>query len=147
MGIKIAAYNIDFVARRFVSRGAPPPIPEYLNLGGWQMLNKDNIEENLKSIYQKLAINEYKTAECIKKELETSQSVNKKTISDLAKFFFSILPEKCLSSILRSALQRRAYSRWYSMHNEKNKEFWGQLLEHENVQHDLLGSIWNQGKA
>ena len=50
MGVKIAAYNIDLVARRFVSRGDPSPIPEYLNLGGWQMLNNDDIEENLNSI-------------------------------------------------------------------------------------------------
>ncbi len=50
LGVKITAYNIDLVARRFVNRGEPLPIPEYLNLGGWQMLNKDNIEENLNSI-------------------------------------------------------------------------------------------------
>jgi len=50
MGVKIAVRKTDILARRFMLTGGPQSVPEYLNLGGWQMLNKDNIGENLASI-------------------------------------------------------------------------------------------------
>ncbi|MHC4395294.1 MAG: carbon-nitrogen hydrolase family protein [Planctomycetota bacterium] len=50
MGVKIVAEKANILIRRFVHKGAPSGIPEYLNLGGWQMLNRDNIEQNLDSI-------------------------------------------------------------------------------------------------
>ncbi|MHC4394049.1 MAG: carbon-nitrogen hydrolase family protein [Planctomycetota bacterium] len=50
MGVKVSVINKDLLIRRFVHWGKLSTIPRYLELGGWQMLNKDNIEENLNSI-------------------------------------------------------------------------------------------------
>jgi predicted amidohydrolase len=50
MGVKIIAKKTNLLVRRFLHKGTRSPIPEYLNLGGWQMLNKPNIEQNLDSI-------------------------------------------------------------------------------------------------
>ncbi len=35
---------------RFAHRGRPSSIPDYLHVGGWQMLNTDSIEQNLASL-------------------------------------------------------------------------------------------------
>ena len=37
--------------RRFVHRGIPSGLPETLHVGGWQMLNRPSIEENLASLF------------------------------------------------------------------------------------------------
>jgi len=39
---------------RFVHRGFPSEIPEFLHLGAWQMLNRPSLEENLASLYRGL---------------------------------------------------------------------------------------------
>lgn len=50
MGVKITVQNTDLLARRVLQKGVASPIPEYLDLGGWQMPNKDNIDANIESI-------------------------------------------------------------------------------------------------
>ena len=42
--------------KRFVHSGNPSDIPEYLHVGGWQVLNVANIDSNLNSICAGLQI-------------------------------------------------------------------------------------------
>jgi hypothetical protein len=50
MGIYIAAENTRILLRRFVQTGRPSGIPEYLHIGGWQMINIPDLGANLDSI-------------------------------------------------------------------------------------------------
>jgi len=50
MGVTLGASGVRIRVKRFVQRGVPSGIPEYLHVGGWQMLNRDSIEENLASL-------------------------------------------------------------------------------------------------
>jgi len=51
MGVAIWTKGNVVKLERFVHRGAPSGIPEFLHLGGWQMLNVDSIAHNLQSLY------------------------------------------------------------------------------------------------
>ena len=44
----------DLRVARFVHRGTPSGVPEYLHLGGWQMLNVKSVRENLASLQRGL---------------------------------------------------------------------------------------------
>ena len=50
IGVGIRASGARVALERFVQRGAPNPVPEYLHLGAWQMLNVPSIEDNLASL-------------------------------------------------------------------------------------------------
>ena len=50
MGVKVRVLGTEVLVEEFTHRGAPSGIPEYLHLGGWQMLNAESIETNLDSI-------------------------------------------------------------------------------------------------
>ena len=50
MGVDVRVTGARLVVQRLVHRGNPSGIPEYLHVGGWQMLNRESIEENYKSI-------------------------------------------------------------------------------------------------
>ena len=50
MGVKIAVADTTLLVQEFVHRGTPSDIPEYLHVGGWQMLNVESIEANLDSL-------------------------------------------------------------------------------------------------
>jgi predicted amidohydrolase len=50
MGVSFGAAGTRVLATHFVHRGRPSRIPEYLHIGGWQMPNRDSIEDNLNSI-------------------------------------------------------------------------------------------------
>ncbi|MBT4503723.1 MAG: carbon-nitrogen hydrolase family protein [Gemmatimonadetes bacterium] len=50
MGVTLNADGTRLQIDRFVHRGIPSGIPDRLHVGGWQMLNKDSIEENLASL-------------------------------------------------------------------------------------------------
>ena len=56
MAVRVGASGAKLVLRRFVHRGTPSGIPEYLHLGGWQMLNRESISENLDSVLRGLAL-------------------------------------------------------------------------------------------
>jgi len=55
MGVMLEAEGVGVHLSRFVHRGPRWTVPEFLNLGGWQMLNRPSIEENLASIRRGLA--------------------------------------------------------------------------------------------
>jgi len=55
MGVYLAAERGRVLLRRFVQRGTPSGIPEYLHIGGWQMPNRPDLSANLSSIYRGLA--------------------------------------------------------------------------------------------
>jgi 5-aminopentanamidase len=50
MGVTLNASGTRLQIDRFIHRGIPSGIPDQLHVGGWQMLNKDSIEENLASL-------------------------------------------------------------------------------------------------
>jgi predicted amidohydrolase len=54
MGVRIRAQDKKVIVKRFVQKGVPSGIPEYLNLGGWQVLNLPDIEKNLESLFRGL---------------------------------------------------------------------------------------------
>ena len=49
MGVRLAVCNQKILARRFVLYGKEPPVPEYLHVGGYQVLNQPSIETNLEA--------------------------------------------------------------------------------------------------
>ena len=50
MGVRLAVRNQAILARRFVLYGKQPAVPEYLHVGGYQVLNEPSIEQNLEGI-------------------------------------------------------------------------------------------------
>lgn len=50
MGVAVAVSSGRVLVRRFVHRGEPSGVPEYLHVGGWQMPNLPDIEANLASL-------------------------------------------------------------------------------------------------
>ena len=54
MGVRLAVRNQSVLLRKFVHYGNPPPIPEYLHVGGFQILNQASIEKNLEAVFRGL---------------------------------------------------------------------------------------------
>lgn len=50
MGVALSVSGTRLRAERFVHRGSPSGVPEYLHVGGWQVINQPSIEENLASM-------------------------------------------------------------------------------------------------
>jgi hypothetical protein len=50
MGVTLGVSDTRILIRRFVHRGVPSEVPEHLHVGGWQVLNRPDIEENLASL-------------------------------------------------------------------------------------------------
>ncbi|MDP2924014.1 MAG: hypothetical protein Q8O30_09910 [Candidatus Omnitrophota bacterium] len=105
---------------------------------------KDN---NLRLIYERLALNEREIAKSIAEEILTINNshyiVINETVLKLTKIICSTLTARQLAWILKSVLKRRAYSKWYNRYNDNNQDFWRLLLNHENLQHELLRPFWN----
>lgn len=116
---------------------------EILGYNLYNILASKTHDENLESIYEKLAIGEQHTAQYIKQQLSNKHAPNKPIIA-LAWLIFKMLSEKQLSFILKNTLEKRIYSKWFKMYNNKNEEFWRILLEHENIQHELLIHFWSK---
>ena len=54
MGVRLTVRNQTVLARRFVHYGELPPLPEFLHVGGYQVLNQPSIEDNLEAIFRGL---------------------------------------------------------------------------------------------
>lgn len=109
---------------------------------------KDN---QLRLVYERLALNEQETAKYIENEISALAndypvSGNGVTIN-LVKFACSILTAGQIAWILKNILKRRMYSRWYNIYRERNQVFWLLLLNHENLQHEFLLSVWSNKKG
>jgi hypothetical protein len=50
MSVTVGVEGARILLQRFVQRGTPSGIPEYLHIGGWQMANQPDIAANLASI-------------------------------------------------------------------------------------------------
>ena len=50
LGVALGVHRTRVLLRRFVHRGAPTDVPEFLHVGGWQMLNRPSVADNLDSI-------------------------------------------------------------------------------------------------
>ena len=55
MGVNVRVTGTEVLVEEFAHRGTPSGIPEYLHVGGWQMLNVESVEANLDSICRGLA--------------------------------------------------------------------------------------------
>ncbi len=104
-------------------------------------------DKDLRLIYDRLALNEQETARYIENEilaLDKSRSMpGNGVILNLVKFICSILPARQIAWILKNILKGRMYSKWYNIHKDRNREFWRLLLNHENLQHELLSPFWD----
>ena len=56
MGVNIKVTDTRLLIEEFTQRGTPSGMPEYLHLGGWQVLNVESIEANLDSICRGLVL-------------------------------------------------------------------------------------------
>lgn len=56
LGVSIGISGPPVLLKHFVHRGKPSAIPEYLHVGGWQVLNVADIDANLESIFRGLEI-------------------------------------------------------------------------------------------
>lgn len=106
---------------------------------------KDN---NLILIYERLARNERETAKRIKEEISAVDKDNPILMSgailSLTKIICGILTSTQLTLILRKALKKRVYRSWYNSYKDNNQDLWDLLLSHENLQRELLESLWNK---
>ena len=96
----------------------------------------------LRKIYVRLSDNERETGENIEKEIYKSSRVHRHWIVVIASFLFRIIPNKVLSNFLKNILRKRMYSQWFELYNEYNSELWQLLVEHEELQHELLSPYW-----
>ena len=99
-------------------------------------------DTNLKSIYRILAQNEKQTRDRIEKEITfinmPAPMVRVRCLTNIANMVFWMLPEQRLLKLLTKILKRRMFSKWHKKYNDQNVDLWGQLLEHENLQHKML---------
>lgn len=106
--------------------------------------------ENMRIVYEKLAYNERETAKSIEEEISAinrnSPALINNLISNLAKLIFAILTVKQLTWILKAVLKRKIYSKWYLVYRDRNQDLWQLLLSHEDLQHQLLRSFWDNKK-
>jgi len=124
----------------------------FIEVVGNLLYSKMALKENdpeLKRIYTQLADNEQKTSLQIDKEIKPhAPSLNDyhPFVVGLLSFLFQIVPNRLLNKILQNILKKRMYSQWSELYNEFNPELWTALLEHENLQHELLSPYWNLSK-
>ncbi len=50
LGVQVGVTGTRVLLRRFVHKGVPSGVPEHLHVGGWQVLNRPAIDENLASL-------------------------------------------------------------------------------------------------
>ena len=109
----------------------------------YKILSSKAKNDNRREIYQRLALNEKLTAQYIEKELllinKNNHIIFKGIISSLASFIFNLLTAKQIVWILEKTLKKRIYSHWLNIYKEYDQEFWNQLVNHEKLQHELLG--------
>jgi predicted amidohydrolase len=55
LGVRINVSETRVLLKRFVHRGVPSNVPEYLHVGGWQALNQPSLSDNLDSLCRGLA--------------------------------------------------------------------------------------------
>ena len=111
----------------------------------YKTLVRKTSDRNLKTIYEKLALNEKDTAQSIEEELlRMGESGNFSTGSilfNLSSFLFNLLTASQLFRLLKTALKRSIYRKWFHQYRNHNLEFWNPLLNHENLQLELLKSL------
>jgi predicted amidohydrolase len=54
LGVTIKVAQTKVLLKRFIHRGLPSGVPEYLHVGGWQVLNQPSIADNLESLLEGL---------------------------------------------------------------------------------------------
>ncbi len=99
-------------------------------------------------VYRQLSENECRAGRALLEEMDQCQvSISKKALSVLVRivaFFFALIPQTILSNVLKNILKKRIYSGWGERYHDRNPELWCVLIEHENVQHQLLTPYWQR---
>jgi len=107
-------------------------------------------DNELKSIYERLARNEQETARRIAQELlsmdKDCRIMTNRRLAALAGHLFGMMTSKQLGWILRRVLARRMYSRWFDTYHDADHDFWLLLVRHEDLQHELLSPFWRGQK-
>lgn len=114
----------------------------------YDTLNSKVADAELEAVYGQLALNEKATAGSIKTEMSRlgkyPNMVTVSMTSGIARLIFRLFTAEQLLKILKKVLERRVYSDWYRVYGHNNRDFWRFLLDHENLQHELLGKLWNK---
>lgn len=114
------------------------------NLGAllYEALSAKSRDTNQKDIYTQLARNEHTSGTDIKEELARLNIHHSSPLHTgivvIAKYAFALMPLCQLEWILKKALKKRIYSRWFACYHESNQELWDKLLQHETMQCALL---------
>lgn len=100
-------------------------------------------DEDSRTIYKKLSINEQETGVAIREYSLKNNFDLKMFFSNLilliADVVFKIVSEKQLLLFLRNILKKRIYLKYYEKYkNYYSQELWNILLDHEKFQHKLL---------
>lgn len=69
---------------------------------------------------------------------ESGDFPTERFVLNLSSFLFNLLNANQLFWLLRTALKRGIYREWFRQHRNRNQEFWNLLLNHENLQLELL---------
>jgi hypothetical protein len=98
---------------------------------------------DLRCVYLRLAENERKMMELAAVELRSlglrPPGLKRKISVSVASAFFKIVPLVVQQKILLRILAGKIFSEWHAVYREKNAVLWDQLLDHEKLQHALLG--------
>ena len=136
--------NVDISYRRLVRK------IHFLELVGRSLYKELALKEKdskLKEIYLKLSENEKQSAKYIEKQMSNFRlSFVQKISAGFAAFVFRLAPNKITSCFLKNILEKRMYRRWSAMYNTFNPELWHLLLEHEEIQFELLSPYWDRLK-
>jgi hypothetical protein len=93
-------------------------------------------------VYRTLAQNERDTRARIEKELASASLscpiLKARAASSLLRPLLYLTPLSFVKQRLHRILARRMFSTWKSEFGESNTEFWTTLVEHENLQHQML---------
>lgn len=102
-------------------------------------------DEKMGLIYEKLALREEEAAQYIENEISAINRNRSTSVNDiilgLTKLICGMLTARQIAWILKIILKKRMYSKWYNNYSDKNRNFWNLLLDHENLQYELLKII------
>lgn len=108
----------------------------------YNALSSKTLDEEKKSIYKRLSLNEVETAGRIDYELEklgfSVPMTRKAALKVVAVVVFTLLSHNMLERLLKKTLKKRIFRSWFDIYHENNENFWQVMLNHEILQYELL---------
>ena len=116
----------------------------------YESLAAKELDETLRELYARLAANERATGHYVEKiitfHVPGLTRACHQAVVRAAALLFRLLPGRVLAAGLKNILHRRMYTRWPALYNICHPELWRVLVEHEQLQHDLLSPYWHKSK-